>query len=257
MNRTRWQLDGLAFTIALEVMGRDRLPYPLSYRPEFTEHRADYERLRQRTAQQLQQVLDENLYNALTVLLEPKVRVEIEGLHGRYQEHVVRIHAGIVDGHATLAVQHPGPTRDHAREVTITRHRATALASEIVGLLPKQQGGNQRRFQARRSDFDAPIYSRHPTRLSPQEEMQRFFRRPRIGTGEITVYPGYTLDARPTDNGRAFIWLDYPRDGRYLLHNHNADDLTVIPGPHEELLRQLQGRIDQVSRKKPGMAQGA
>lgn len=257
MNRHQWQLDGLAFTTALEVIGRDRPPHPLSYRPEFTEHRADYERRRQRTAQQLQQIFDENLYNALTILLQPKVRIEIEGLHGQRHEQVVRIHAGIVDGHATLAVQHPGPTREHGGDVTITRHRSTTLASEIIGLLPQQQGGSQRRFHAKRSDLEAPIYARHPTRLSPQEHMQQFFRRPRIGTGEITVYPGYTLDARPTNDGLAFIWLDYPRDGRYLLHNHNTDDLTVTPGPHEEMLRQLQGRIDQVSRKKPGMADSA
>ncbi len=29
-------------------------------------------------------------------------------------------------------------------------------------------------------------------------------------TGEITVYPGAAYDARPTDDGHPFIWLDYP-----------------------------------------------
>ncbi|OQS12818.1 ESX secretion-associated protein EspG [Nocardia donostiensis] len=250
MNGKRWQLDGLAFTIALEAIGRDRLPYPLSYMPEYTEHRADYERLRQHTAQRLQQVFDERFYNALTVLLEPTTRVEIEGFYGPNQTQVVRIHAGIVGDRATLANQQPGPTSEHGRDIIITEHPTRMLAAEIIARLPRTPAGTHHPFRARRSDLNAPIYSHHPTRLSPQEDMQRFLRRPRGGTGEITVYPGYTLDARPTNNGRAFLWLDYPHDGRYLLHHHNTDDFTITPGPPDELMRQLQDRIDAVGNRR-------
>ncbi|CCF64227.1 ESX secretion-associated protein EspG [Nocardia cyriacigeorgica] len=243
MSENRWQLDGLAFTIALEALGRDRLPYPLSFRPEFVEHLDDYERMRMQAAQKVQQVFDERLYNALAILLEPQVRVEIEGFYGPQQSQVVRVHAGVVDQVATIATQQPGPTREHGRDIIITQCRSQSMAAEIVGRLPRYQGGSHRPFRARRSDLNQPVYSHHPTRLSPAEEMNRFFRRPRIGTGEITVYPDYTLDARPTDDGRAFIWLDYPDDGRYLLHHHNHDDLTVTPGPPDELIRQLQDRL--------------
>ncbi|MCP2290697.1 hypothetical protein APR08_003625 [Nocardia amikacinitolerans] len=90
MTEWRWQLDGLAFGIVMEEMGRDRLPYPFSFRPEFMESR--------------------------------------------------RISSGFACG---------------------------------------------RRSGCRRS-------------------------RPRSGAGEITVYPGIAYDARPTLDGHAFIWLDYP-----------------------------------------------
>jgi hypothetical protein len=119
MSENRWRLDGLAFTIAMSAMGRDRLPYPLSYQPEFIEHRDDYERLRVRTAQRLEPVFDERFHRALTTLLEPRVRIEIHGFYGPELSQVVRIHAGLADRVATVAQQLPGPDREHGRDVII------------------------------------------------------------------------------------------------------------------------------------------
>lgn len=247
MTQNRWQLDGLAFTVALEAFGRDRLPYPLAFRPDFCERAEDFERLRRRAAERVQQVLDRPFYDALAVLLEPKLRVEVHGFYGPRQSQVVRMHAGIVDNVATLALQQPGPTREHGRDIVITRHPASRLAADLIVRLPAAEPGTHPAFQGRREDLRASVYSRHPTRLSPQEQLQRFFRRPRTGTGEITVYPGYTIDSRPTADGRAFIWLDYPDDGRYLLHHH-SQGFTVTPATPDELLRQLQGRINATAR---------
>jgi hypothetical protein len=248
MSENRWRLDGLAFTIAMSAMGRDRLPYPLSYQPEFMEHRDDYEPLRVRTAQRLEPVFDERFHRALTTLLEPRVRIEIHGFYGPELSQVVRIHAGLADRVATVAQQLPGPDREHGRDVVITQCGAGMLVAELAAKLPQRQGGSHYPFSARRSDLNQPVYARHPTKLSPIEEMQRFVRRPRSSTGEITVYPGAAYDARPTNDGRAFIWMDYPEDGRYLLINHNRDDVSFTPGPAEELMRQLQSRIDTVDR---------
>ncbi|MFQ6399130.1 ESX secretion-associated protein EspG [Nocardia sp. KC 131] len=236
MSATRWRLDGLAFTIALEAMDRDRLPYPLSYQPEFMERLSDFERLRQRRARELQAVFDERLYKALTVLLEPQVRIEIHGFYGPDLSRVVRMHAGIVDRIATLAIQQHGPTRDHGLDIVVGECHADTLVTDIAANLPQSRGGTHPAFSARRSDLDHPIYSRHPTPLSPTEEINQFLRRPHTSTGEITVYPGIAYDARPTDDGHPFIWLDYPDDGRYLLHNHNQNDFTIAPGPSQELM---------------------
>ncbi|MGQ4600834.1 ESX secretion-associated protein EspG [Nocardia sp. R6R-6] len=248
MKENRWQLDGFAFVLAMSAMGRDRLPYPLSYRPEFTEHRDDYERLRARTAQRLGHVFDERLHRALTTLLQPRVRIEIHGFHGPNNAQVVRIHAGLAGRLATIAQQLPGPNREHGRDVIITQCGANMLAAQIAAKLPRCPGGTHYPFTARRSDLDQPVYSRHPTRLSPIEEVNRFLRRPRAGTGEITVYPGAAYDARPTNDGHALIWLDYPTDGRYLLSSHSPNDFSIAPGPADELLRQLQSRIATADR---------
>ncbi|WP_405179612.1 ESX secretion-associated protein EspG [Nocardia sp. NBC_01377] len=239
----RWELDPHAFTLALEAHGRDRLPYPLTYRHEFAESVDVYRERREAAVRRLLGVYDEELHTAFGALLEPQVRVEIEGLHGPGQTEVVRVYAGIVGDRCTLVVQAPGPTREHGGAVTISTVALHALAAEIVAHLPRAQGGTTPRFQGRRGDLRSPTYGRHPTRLSPTEQVQRFFLRPRSGTGEITVFPGYQLDARPTSDGRAFLWLDYPDDGRYLLQHNGDDDFTVIPGPPAELRHRLTNHI--------------
>ncbi|WP_063061726.1 ESX secretion-associated protein EspG [Nocardia sienata] len=248
MNGPRWQLDGYDFTLALEAMGRDRLPYPLEYQPHRMAHDDDFRRYRQQCARRLQKVFDEPLYRALTVLLEPEIRVEIYGVHGPRQNTAVRMHAGVVGRVAVLARQLPGPARNSGGDIVLTQLRTDQLAPQLVAGLPQAATGGHPPIRARRSDLNAPVYSQHPTRLSPVEDLQRFFRRPRAGTGEITVYPGYTVDTRPTGDGYAFLWLDYPDDGRYLLHNHNTDDFTLTPGPPDEVLQQLRSRLDTVYR---------
>ncbi|MFF2082613.1 ESX secretion-associated protein EspG [Nocardia sp. NPDC058176] len=248
MTGSTWQMEGLTFTIALEALGRDRLPYPLSWFPRELEFPDDLERSRAAAAQRLATRFDETLYNALAVLLEPEMRVEVYGFYGPDQTQVVRIHAGITGGTATLAVQRPGRTREYGTDITVSTHQSHRIAAEVIGRIPRLAAGSHRSFQGRRSDLHQQTYGRHPTRLSPAEDTQRFFRRPRSGMGEITVLPGFALDSKPTDDGRAFLWLDYPNDGRYLLHEHSADDIAVTPGAPDEILRQLQDRIDATAR---------
>lgn len=246
---SRWTLGPLAFTVALEAHGRDRLPYPLSYRPEFAESLAVYGQRRQDAVDEIQRVYDEDLHRAFGILLEPQVRVEIDGLHGPGQGEPVRVFAGVAGERAALAVQAPGATREHGGAVTITTAPLAALPDRILAHLPPAEGGATPRFEGRRGDLDAPVYGRHPTRLSPTEQVQRFFRRPRIGTGEFTVYPGYQVDARPTGDGRAFLWLDYPDDGRYLLQHHDDQNFTVIPGPPGELRQRIANHIALFTRR--------
>ncbi|MFD4433103.1 ESX secretion-associated protein EspG [Nocardia sp. NPDC058497] len=243
----RWQLDGLAFTIALEAVGRDRLPYPLRYKPAFPETTEEFAARRARSAQRLQQIYDESFHRALEVLLEPRTRVEIQGLHGPQQDQGVGIHAGIVDSEAVVAVQFSERDRRGGGDIALSCHPAHEVAQAIVAHLPRCAGGTEPRFEGRRSDLDAPVYSRHPTKLSDTERLQRFLKRPRTGTGEITVYPGFEIDARPTDDGSGFLWLDYPGDGRYLMQHHDTENFTVIPGPPEEIVRRLRARITSVS----------
>ncbi|MFD3509572.1 ESX secretion-associated protein EspG [Nocardia sp. NPDC058666] len=243
----RYQFDGLTFELALQANRRDRFPYPLSYRREFAEYRADDERRRGEAGMRLRRIYDEQMHAMFQVLLEPQARVEIEGVHGP-QSRVLRVYVGIAGPIAVLAAQQPGPTHAHGGDIVVSTHRSTGIAADITARLPRLHAGGQSRFDGRRGDLDTPVYARHPTQLSPTEHLRRFFHRPRVGGGEITVYPGFQIDARPTDDGRAFCWLDYPDDGRYLLQNHDSENFTVIPGGPEELVRQIGTRIDIVSR---------
>ncbi|MFC9895404.1 ESX secretion-associated protein EspG [Nocardia sp. NPDC127579] len=244
MNELRWQLDGFAFKLLLEALGRDRWPYPLSFQPPRMESHDDWEYERRLAAQRVQNLFDERLYRALEVLLEPRVRIEIHGFHGPHLAQVIRLHAGIVDHEAVLATQLPGPDPRHGRDVVLTTGDARLLTSEIIAKLPRCQAGSHPPFGARRSDLNGGEYAR----LSSGQQPNRFFQRPRTSLGEITVYPSIAYDARPTRDGHAFHWLDYPDDGRYLLVNHNDNDLSVTPGSTDELLRHMQYRIETCQR---------
>ncbi|MFR9750752.1 ESX secretion-associated protein EspG [Nocardia sp. 004] len=242
----RYRFGATAFQIALEANGRDRAPYPLSYRRERVDHLDDDLRSREQAARRLQAGYDEILHAVFGVLLEPQARVEIAGTHGQ-QRQEVRVFAGISGPSAVLAVQEPGPTPEHGGDIVLTTHPATTIAADIIAALPRSTPGSTPRFDGRRSDLTAPVYARHPTQLSPVEQVQRFFHRPRAGSGEITAYPGYQLDSRPTGDGCGFFWLDYP-DGRYVLTNHDADNFTVIPGDIETLMRRLSDNINACTR---------
>ncbi|MEV0540341.1 ESX secretion-associated protein EspG [Nocardia salmonicida] len=250
--RSSWQLDPHAFAAGVEGHGRDRLPYPLTFRPELAETYEIHQERREAAFARLRQVYDDGLHKVFRALLEPEVRVEIEGLYGPGQSEVVRVYAGIIEGHAALAVQASGPTREKGGDIALSIVPLADLAAAIVTNLPRAQGGSTPRFEGRRSDLDAATYARHPTRLSPIEQTQRFFRRPRTSTGEITVYPGFQVDSRPTADGKAFLWLDYPNDGRYLIQHHDADNFTVIPGPPTELQHRLAKHIAIFTERRRG-----
>ncbi|GAA5042012.1 ESX secretion-associated protein EspG [Nocardia callitridis] len=245
MNESSWRMDGLMFELALEGFGRDRLPYPLRYNIEGVEAYEDYERLRKQARERLSAIATPELHHTLTVLLEPLVRVEMHGLYGRDFAGVVRLHAGMTGRTAAVAVQLPGPTQEYGRDVVLTRCAPTALPGHIAAALPKCAGGQYPPITGRRSDLDRVEYARHPTRLSHAEQLHRIVRRPRSGLGEVGVFAGGAIDSRPTTDGSGFHWLDYlPADRRYLLHNHDAQEFTLTPGPLEQIQRELHRLIE-------------
>ncbi|MEV6278383.1 ESX secretion-associated protein EspG [Nocardia sp. NPDC051832] len=253
MSERRWQLSGLMFQMAVEGFERDRLPYPIRVlvQDPAVETGEDFERLRARTAQQMAPFANQDLFEALKVLLEPSIRVEVHGLYGRDFQQVVRAHAGIVGDVATVAIQKPGPTQQYGGDILLVHGSAETVVPKILAALPKCEGGRFPAVTGHRSDLKQTQYAKHPTRLSPTEEVRRIAGRPRSGLGEITVYRGPAIDSRPTSDGHGLHWLDYlPHDGRYLLHNHTPDEFTLTPAPHPELQRHLHDLITTTAGRR-------
>ncbi|BDT85416.1 ESX secretion-associated protein EspG [Nocardia cyriacigeorgica] len=254
MSESRWRMDGLMFTLAVNAFGRDRLPYPIKWEPERRVPDEavpydDYQRMRKEAGQRLAAIADQRLHRAISTLLEPEVRVEVHGFFGQDFRQVVRIHAGIVGQAATMAVQLPGPTQAYGRDVIMSMMPAQALAGQVVAHLPKCAGGKYEGLRARGSDVSRVEYAKHPTRLSLTEKINRIVRRPRSSLGEVGVYAGGAIDGRPTPDVRGFTWMDYqPTDGRYLLQHHPHDEFTLAPAPPEEIVRALQHTIDTTRR---------
>ncbi len=249
MSETHWRLGGLAFTVALETLGRDRLPYPFRYLAEGVEALDDYERMRVQAARDLHRIIGPQLYEAFTTLLEPQVRVEVHGFYGRDCAGVVRMHAGVANHRSTLAIQMPGRTPEYGGDFALWHGTADSLPVQIATNLPTCAAGGHPSIRGRRSDLQATQFVRHPTRLSHTEQINRVVRRPRSSVGEISVYPGPAPDSRPTNDGRGIHWMDYlPADGRYILHHQRGDEFTLMPGSAEHITQSVHNLIATTQR---------
>lgn len=253
MNEPHWRLDGEMFRQAVHAFGRDRLPYPIRVLPlgptETPPTAEEYERARAAAAQRLSRLADERLFTALRTLLEPQVRIEVHGIYDRGFERVVRVHAGLAGESATVAIQQPGPTKEYGGDIRLLSLPGHELAACVVSTLPRCAPGRYAALRGSRADIGRAEYTRHPTRISRTEEINRIIRRPRSAVGEIGVFAGPAIDARPTGNPNGFHWMDYlPDDGRYLLINHSREDFTLTPGTPQELTRRLRHAVTVIQR---------
>lgn len=221
-----WQLSALEFSVALHALGRDRMPYPFTFRAPGNSAE-EVRALRLDAGKQLAAQADGLFRTTLTLLLEPQIRVEVHGFTSPELRTPIRIHAGISGRTAVLAVQHPDPQPDSG-DVTIRRCSVDAIAQCIVTELPTAEAGNRRAFTAERSARAASeeSYVRPADEVPRSEQIDRFFRRPRTCVGEIGVFDGVAVDARAT-SGRTAHWFDFVGDGRYVVKGDKTK--RVVP----------------------------
>ncbi|WP_280268811.1 ESX secretion-associated protein EspG [Nocardia wallacei] len=210
------ELTGQEFEILWAAYGRDRLPYPLSYRTDI----ADFEELKREREAAVQNLLGkyaEDIEHALTVLLEPDARVESKGFGGQDMSRTYRFHGAIRGQVGATLTQKSGIAPDTGGELAVTYCAATKVAQQAVTVLPHAGPGSRQPLELRRTDIGADrerfVHPSHKPTLTDQ--LARILDRPRRALGEITVFPGPALDARPTP-GRSFWWMDYD-DGRYYV----------------------------------------
>ncbi len=232
-----WRFTAAEFDVLWRLLGRDRLPYPLQCRGVAitdAEHRASG----RADARTVGRRLDEDLYDALSVLHTPDVRVEVCGFTGPGLTVPVRVHAGVRAGAGVLVRQGPGPDLDSGGAVTVTATPATELPALLVRVLPPAvRGAGDVPAATARAVGGSGGLLRPVGGRDVDAERRGFFGRPRIGLGEIGVHPGPALDWRPTDDGAVVHWLDHA-DGRYLVRSDGA----AAPVSVEELAAAL-GRL--------------
>ncbi len=107
MTTMQWQFTGLEFQILWEAVGRDRLPYPLRFRPT-AETMNELTEERRRAGAHLAWLLDDRLHHVLGALANPDARVEVSGFHGQNMSTVTRLH-GVVAGDLGGAPDSTGP----------------------------------------------------------------------------------------------------------------------------------------------------
>ncbi|RVW01198.1 ESX secretion-associated protein EspG [Rhodococcus xishaensis] len=233
-----WEFTGLEFEVLWRQLGRDRLPYPLRYRPT-ADTQDELDHLRRAAAESWLPRVTETLYRHLTVLAEPDIRIEVSGFVGREDTVAVRMHGAIRGGTGTLAIQMPGPDVDSGGDVLLHGVAPAQLPEAIASALPAMPAGSRAPVTFRRTDLKPGggplLVSAGATGL--REEALALLRRPRTGIGEITAFAGISYDSRPTTDGVGLHWLDFGGDGRYALRD--ATDIVVSPASVPQLAAEI------------------
>ncbi|WP_167476186.1 MULTISPECIES: ESX secretion-associated protein EspG [Nocardia] len=244
-----WRFTGQEFQILWSSYDRDRLPYPLAYRPGSAVDWNDLVRQRESATRSLLGRYSLNLDRALSVLLEPEIRVESKGFGGSGLVAVFRFHGVLRDEIGATLVQLPGVTEDTGGDVLMTLCRADEVAAAAVAALPKAPAGKRAPISFRRTEIaaDRRRYVRRVDEYSVTEQLHRVFGRDRSAVGEITVFPGAAVDSRPMPDGRGFLWSDYVDDGRYYIRS--GDPVVAKPMDAKMMAGEIARLVDAVRRR--------
>lgn len=246
----RWRCTGLEFQVLWRELGRDRLPYPLCFRPA-ADDQDDLDRQRRAAAQHWAPRVTERLHHHLTVLAEPDIRLEVVGFAGVGFATRIRMHAGLHSSGATLAIQLPGVDADTGGDVLIRGVSPAQIPQAVAAALPAAPAGSRGALRFRRRDLDA---SAGPLLVSAgagrvRDEALALLRRPRTGIGEVTAFAGVAYDSRPTTDGIGLHWLDFDGDGRYTMRE--SDDVVVAPAATTDLAGEIQRLVDAIRTRVP------
>jgi len=240
-----WQLTSQQYEALFFAMERDRLPYP-TWNAVRAENEADLGRQRYEAIESLRPRVDDDLARLFGILAEPEVRVHVHGRVGAGDSGTgvtqLRGYAGFGSSVAAVAIQDPDPKPGVSGKVIVSLCSAGQAELLLARTLPEVQPGRHE-ITALKSDLDVEPdwvggWNRPPT---AGERVEKFFSRPRSGWGEVLCYPGRFLDDR-ADGVDGFLWMDFPRDGRYYVREDNAG-YTATPVSRDQFANHIDNLV--------------
>lgn len=227
---TSWTMDGIDFMMLCSRFGRDRLPYPLAVTVDVDT--ADrYQLLRREASARIDALVDDNLGAAVRTLVDPMVRIECRGDTNDPRYGTIRAHAAVRHDVAAVLTQQPGPDSTSGGAVTISLTSPAQAPARVLGSMPADTAGRRPAMRLERSSATTISGGRHlstATRgATADEQFRTFFHRPRTSVGEVIVARGRTYDNRRDTDAVAFFWMDFERDGRYIVYSE--DTIDILP----------------------------
>lgn len=225
-----WQVTSQQYEALVFATDRDRLPYP-TWNTLRANDSEELGRQRKEAIETLQPRVDDELANLMTALVDPQVRLHVHGRLGAdpdNPESEIRGCAGFGPSTAAVAIQAPDPEPGVSGDVRLSVCTHKQALHLLADMLPSCPPGRHE-LAGKRADLDLEPewvggWNRPPTL---RERLDRFMSRPRSGWGEVLCYQGRFLDNR-TDGVQGFLWMDFPRDGRYYVR---ADDVECSVQP--------------------------
>ncbi|CCQ14087.1 putative uncharacterized protein [Rhodococcus sp. AW25M09] len=227
---TSWTIPGIDFILLCSRFGRDRLPYPLAVTID-VDTEDQHQLLRREASARIDALMDENLGAAVRTLVDPIVRIECRGDARDPHYGTIRAHAAVRHDIAVVLTQQPGPDASAGGAVTIELTGPTQVPTRVLGSMPANAAGRRPAARLERVTAAAISGGRHlstATRgATENEKFRTFFDRPRSAVGEIIVARGKTYDNRRDTDAVAFFWMDFERDGRYIVYSE--DTIDIVP----------------------------
>ncbi|MFC4124468.1 ESX secretion-associated protein EspG [Nocardia rhizosphaerae] len=236
-----WELTPFEFWVAWDTLGRDRMPWPLTFTSGVeTQHEFDQECRRAADSLIAKIGSDESLYHALHALAHPELRVELFGHRFDGRTRMIRACAATESGNGVVAAQLPGPEYGQGGNILIYLRTAAAVTQRLVTVLPTVAAGKHDGFNLHRDELSGP----HPTgsRRTPAELATRFLQRPFRTYAEFRADLGPALDGWKEGGTRLQI-VDYTNDGRYLFRE--GDRIEARPVTTPQLTTALDDLIEQ------------
>ncbi len=250
MNAREWTVGGLEFRIMMEQIGRDRLPFPLQFRPTAVSA-ADYHRQRHEASISVQGIMDDDLRTALHAVVDPFLRVEVVG-HRKAADATaavkVRAHAAIRHDVAAVLIQQPGLDESTGGNITVKLVAAYGAVRAVLAVLPVAGRGTSPRMIVDRevaysSAQSSPQFEQSVSRRTGEEQVERLFARPRSSRGEILVCAGPAADSRFEEGTTGVQWVDFCDDGRYIVQH--ASMISVTPASALEVEAEIRKLVSE------------
>ncbi|MDV8021126.1 ESX secretion-associated protein EspG [Rhodococcus sp. IEGM 1330] len=227
---TTWTMPGLDFMMLCSRFGRDRLPYPLAVTID-VDTVDELRQLRREASARIDAMMDEKLGAAVRTVVDPIVRIECRGETTDSRYGIKRSHAAIRHDIAAVLTQQPGPDASAGGAVTIELTGPAHAPAVVLGSVPNIAAGHRPAERLERADAAATSGGTHlstATRgATADEQFRSYFDRPRSAVGEIIVARGMTYDNRRDTDAVSFFWMDFERDGRYIVHS--AESIHIAP----------------------------
>ncbi|MFC9892187.1 ESX secretion-associated protein EspG [Nocardia sp. NPDC127579] len=245
-----WELTPIEFWVAWETLGRDRMPFPLTFAAE-VETQVEFDLQRRAAADALLSRMgsDDSLYHALHALAHADVRIELFGYRYDGRDRMIRACAARESTNGVVAAQIPGPNFGDGGNIRVDLRPAHAIVSRLLSVLPDVPAGSGTPIDMHRNDLNRPPRPNSHRRSAPEQAIA-FLQRPYRTYAELRVVTGPALDGWHEGGTRLHV-IDYRNDGRYLIHDNER--VQVIPATPKRLHIETT-RLLEESTTKPAAA---
>ncbi|MEU8900060.1 ESX secretion-associated protein EspG [Nocardia sp. NPDC048505] len=241
---TTWELTPIEFWVAWESLGRDRMPFPLTFAAE-VETQVEFDIQRRRAAESLMRTIgdDDSLYHALHALAHAEVRIELFGYRHDGGDRMVRACAAIESDNGVVAAQRPGAAFGAGGNIRIDLRRPAAVVQRLLTVLPDTRPGTGPSVNIHRDELQRPTQI-NSHRRSPSEHAVRLLKRPFRTYAEVRVAAGPSLDGWQ-EGGTQLSLIDYRDDGRYLLRE--SDRIEAVPCAADRARSEITRLVDRTT----------